>query len=191
MLHEYTLSIESPSLQLSNQEYRDILMNAPIGIFTATPEGKILGMNPAFVGMLDYDSSHELMESVKDIGRQFYADPKARKEMMNCLEKNGEGYKFESRFIRKDGSGYPQGLPGNETLIESRILAVADVVEAMMSHRPYRPARAIDTALHEIEGNRGVLYDTDVTDACLKLFREKDFQFRESLSADDLPHLMR
>ncbi|MDD5039303.1 MAG: PAS domain-containing protein [Dehalococcoidales bacterium] len=98
MLHEYTLSIESPSLQLSNEEYRDILMNAPIGIFTATPEGKILGMNPAFVGMLGYDSSHELIESVEDIGRHLYADPEARKEMMNCLEKNGGNCKFESRL---------------------------------------------------------------------------------------------
>jgi len=485
MLHEHALSTASSSLQLSNQEYHDILMNAPIGIFTATPDGKILGMNPAFVGMIGYESSHELIESVEDIGRQLYADPEARKEMVNCLGKNGGSCKFESRFIRKegslfwasnsvrvvkdedgnllyyqsfladitelkqrqeklekseqkyrflteevsdtiwtlgpdmkpnyvslnssrvlgftpeerlnqhlsemvtpetysrimdvfarelekdekgnpnpnrtiniemeyyhkdghtvwlenkvhairdregrieglhgisrditerkkmeedlkksverlrrglratvqaiaatveardpytaghqrrvadlaraiatemtltkeeingirtaaiihdlgkisipaellskpgiltelefcliknhpqaghnilkdidfpwpvarmvlehhermDGSGYPHGLQGNETLIESRILAVADVVEAMASHRPYRPARTIDTALHEIDGNRGVLYDTDVTNACLKLFREKDFQFRESLPADDLPHL--
>ena len=104
MLHEHALSTASSSLQLSNQEYRDILMNAPIGIFTATPEGKILGMNPAFVGMLGYDSSHELIESVEDIGRQLYADPEARKEMVHCLEKNGGSCKFESRFIRKDGS---------------------------------------------------------------------------------------
>ncbi len=487
MLHEHALSTASSSLQLSNQEYHDILMNAPIGIFTATPEGKILGMNPAFVGMLGYDSPHELIESVEDIGRQLYADPEARKKMMNCLEKSGEGYRFESRFIRKDGSlfwasntarvvkddngnllyyqsfladitelkqrqeklekserkyrflteevpdtiwtlgpdmkpryvslnsskvlgfspeerlnqhlsemvtpetyartmdvfarelkkeetgnpdpdrtitiemeyyhkdghtvwlenkihairdnegrveglhgisrditahkkmeadlkksferlrrglratvqaiaatveardpytaghqrrvadlaraiatemkltreeingirtgaiihdlgkisipaellskpgmltelefcliknhpqagynilkdmdfpwpvarmilehhermdgsGYPHGLQGNEMLIESRILAVADVVEAMASHRPYRSARGVDTALHEIEGNRGVLYDTDVADACLALFREKDFQFRERLPADDPLDLMR
>jgi len=64
-------------------------------------------------------------------------------------------------------------------------------VEAMASHRPYRASLGIDMSLNEIEKNRGVLYDTDVTDACLKLFREKDFQFRETLSADDLPHLMR
>jgi len=76
---------------------------------------------------------------------------------------------------RIDGSGYPQGLKGNEILIEARVLAVADVVEAMASHRPYRPALGIDAALKEIEENRGVLYDNTVVDACLILFREKGF----------------
>ncbi|MDP3097621.1 MAG: response regulator [Syntrophales bacterium] len=77
---------------------------------------------------------------------------------------------------RMDGSGYPQGLPGDKLLIESRIIAVADVVEAMASHRPYRPGLGIDAALEEIEKNRGVLYDNTVADACLRLFREKGFQ---------------
>ncbi|PJC76342.1 MAG: hypothetical protein CO013_00420 [Syntrophobacterales bacterium CG_4_8_14_3_um_filter_58_8] len=77
---------------------------------------------------------------------------------------------------RINGAGYPQGLKGDEILIEARILAVADVVEAMASHRPYRPARGIDAALEEIEKNRGVLYDNAVADACLRLFREKGFK---------------
>jgi len=77
---------------------------------------------------------------------------------------------------RINGSGYPQGLKGDEILIEARILAVADVVEAMASHRPYRPALGIDAALEEIEKNRGVLYDDTVADACLRLFREKGFR---------------
>jgi PAS domain S-box-containing protein/putative nucleotidyltransferase with HDIG domain len=77
---------------------------------------------------------------------------------------------------RINGSGYPQGLKGDEILIEARILAVADVVEAMASHRPYRPGLGIDAALEEIEKNRGVLYDDTVADACLRLFREKGFQ---------------
>jgi len=76
---------------------------------------------------------------------------------------------------RMDGSGYPRKLKGDEILLEARIMAVADVVEAMASHRPYRPALGIDAALEEIENNRGVLYDADVVDACLRLFREKDF----------------
>lgn len=75
-----------------------------------------------------------------------------------------------------DGSGYPKGLKGDEILIESRILAVADVVEAISSHRPYRPSLGINVALEEIEKNRGVLYDSDVVDVCLKLFREQGFQ---------------
>ena len=78
---------------------------------------------------------------------------------------------------RMDGSGYPAGLSGEEILLEARILAVADVVEAMASHRPYRPARGMDKALEEISQNRGVLYDPKVVDVCLKLFTEKGFKF--------------
>lgn len=78
---------------------------------------------------------------------------------------------------RMNGSGYPQGLSGKEILLEARILAVADVVEAMASHRPYRPARGIDKALEEISQNRGVLYDPEAVDACLRLFTKKGFKF--------------
>jgi len=77
-----------------------------------------------------------------------------------------------------DGSGYPQGLSGNDILLEARILAVADVVEAMSSHRPYRPALGIDKALDEISKNKGTLYDAEVVDACLKLFQEKEYQLK-------------
>jgi PAS domain S-box-containing protein/putative nucleotidyltransferase with HDIG domain len=73
---------------------------------------------------------------------------------------------------RVDGSGYPQGLKGGSILLESRITAVADIVEAMASHRPYRPALGIGVALQEIERGRGIQYDVAVADACLKLFRE-------------------
>ncbi len=78
---------------------------------------------------------------------------------------------------RLDGSGYPQGLAGEEIRLEARILAVADVVEAMASFRPYRPAHGIDKALEEISQNRGVLYDPEVVDVCLRLFTEKGFKF--------------
>ena len=76
-----------------------------------------------------------------------------------------------------DGSGYPQGLKENDILIESRILTVADVVEAIASHRPYRPALGLEKALEEISTNKGVLYDSAVVDVCLRLFREKGFKF--------------
>jgi HD-GYP domain-containing protein (c-di-GMP phosphodiesterase class II) len=78
---------------------------------------------------------------------------------------------------RLDGSGYPQGLKGDEISLEARILAVADVVEAMASHRPYRPGLGLDKALEEIRQNRGVLYDPQAVDICLRLFREKGFSF--------------
>jgi PAS domain S-box-containing protein len=80
---------------------------------------------------------------------------------------------------RIDGSGYPLGLKGDVMLLESRIMAVADVVEAMSSHRPYRPGLGIDKALAEIERGLGTAYDADVADACLRLFREKRYQLPE------------
>lgn len=76
---------------------------------------------------------------------------------------------------RMNGSGYPNNLKGDDILLEARIIAVADVVEAISSHRPYRPTLGIDFALEEISQNRGILYDPDAVDACLKLFREKNF----------------
>ena len=78
---------------------------------------------------------------------------------------------------RVDGSGYPRGLKGDELLLEARIICVADVVEAIASHRPYRPARGIAVALDEIERNRGVLYDPEAVDACVRLFKEKAYRF--------------
>jgi PAS domain S-box-containing protein/putative nucleotidyltransferase with HDIG domain len=78
---------------------------------------------------------------------------------------------------RMDGSGYPKGARGDGLLLESRILAVADVVEAIASFRPYRPELGIDAALAEIWAGRGVLFDGDVVDACTRQFRERDFAF--------------
>jgi putative nucleotidyltransferase with HDIG domain len=78
---------------------------------------------------------------------------------------------------RINGSGYPQGLSGPDILVEARILGVADVVETMASHRPYRPSIGIDKALEEIETRRGALYDPDAAEACLRLIRHKGFEF--------------
>jgi len=80
---------------------------------------------------------------------------------------------------RMDGSGYPNGLTGDKILPESRILAVADVVEAMETHRPYRPSLGLEKALDEIAKNRGRLYDPEIVDACLRLFREKGYVIRD------------
>lgn len=78
---------------------------------------------------------------------------------------------------RIDGSGYPLGLAGDKIVFEARIICVADVVETMASHRPYRPSIGMDKALEEITKNRGVLYDPRVVDACLKIFKEKNYRF--------------
>jgi response regulator RpfG family c-di-GMP phosphodiesterase len=78
---------------------------------------------------------------------------------------------------RLDGSGYPQGLKADEILLESRILAVADVVEAMSSHRPYRASKGIDEALDEVLSNSGTLYDAEAVEACVSLFHHEGYQF--------------
>ena len=79
---------------------------------------------------------------------------------------------------RLDGSGYPQGLKGDAILLEARILAVADVVEAISAHRPYRPGLGIEVALAEITKQRGVHYDPRVVDACVALFREQHYSLK-------------
>ncbi len=76
---------------------------------------------------------------------------------------------------RLDGSGYPRGLRGGEILLEAQIVSVADAVEAIASHRPYRPALGLEAALEEIEWKKGVFYDARIVDACVRLFREKGF----------------
>jgi HD-GYP domain-containing protein (c-di-GMP phosphodiesterase class II) len=84
---------------------------------------------------------------------------------------------------RLDGSGYPQGLAGDDILLEARIVGVADVVETMSSHRPYRPSRGLDSALEEISTHRGILYDRDAVDACLTLMQEGRFAFTSPVFA--------
>ena len=81
---------------------------------------------------------------------------------------------------RLDGSGYPQGLAGDAILLEARILAVADTVEAMASHRPYRPGKPLETALAEITNQQGKKYDADAVAACRALFREEGFAWESA-----------
>jgi HD-GYP domain-containing protein (c-di-GMP phosphodiesterase class II) len=76
---------------------------------------------------------------------------------------------------RMNGSGYPQGLTGDQILPEAKILAVADVLESMASYRPYRPALGTDKAIAELEANSGKLYDPDVVNALVRLVREKNY----------------
>lgn len=83
---------------------------------------------------------------------------------------------------RLDGSGYPNGLIGDDIMLESRVIYVADVVEAMSSHRPYRPALGIQKALDELEKNKGQLYDAHIVVACLTLFNKDNFEFEKKTS---------
>lgn len=85
---------------------------------------------------------------------------------------------------RMDGSGYPNGLVGKNILLEARILGIADVVEAMTSRRPHRPALGISNALGELVQNKGILYDPEAVEACVKLFTEKGFAFAGGFSGE-------
>jgi len=78
---------------------------------------------------------------------------------------------------RENGSGYPRGLKGKEIMLEAKIIGVADVAEAMSSHRPYRAALGIKSAIDEITKNKGKLYDPMVADACIKVMSRKNFDF--------------
>jgi len=88
---------------------------------------------------------------------------------------------------RLDGSGYPKGLKGDEILIEAQILMVADVVEAMSSHRPYRPALGLEFAINEIENNSGILYNKDIVNACISLFELENYQLDDKQYPIHLP----
>ena len=84
---------------------------------------------------------------------------------------------------RLDGSGYPDGLSGDDIIPEARILSVADVVEAMSSHRPYRPALGLEYALEEIKRGSGTLYDSDVVAACLRILGKNETDFNEIMAS--------
>jgi PAS domain S-box-containing protein len=147
--------------------------------------------------------SHDKIEAIRmasaihDIGKisipsEILCKPAILSDLEFSLVKNHPFYSYEiikevespwpladivyQHHERLNGSGYPRGLKNGDILIESRILAVADVVEAMISYRPYRPALGMEIALAEIENNAGILYDRNAVDACLRLFREKNFQ---------------
>jgi HD-GYP domain-containing protein (c-di-GMP phosphodiesterase class II) len=81
---------------------------------------------------------------------------------------------------RLDGSGYPNGLKGDAIILEARILAVADVIESMSSHRPYRPALGLDAALAQVRQEAGTKLDAQVVDACERVFREQGFSFAKA-----------
>jgi len=89
---------------------------------------------------------------------------------------------------RMDGSGYPNGLKDEEILIQAKVLYIADIVEAMSSDRPYRPALGTEKALNELNENRGILYNEEIVDACLKLFIEDNFKFEEKSNEELVIH---
>ena len=109
----------------------------------------------------------EYVKTHAEQGYQIFQDVKFSLPIAEIIREHHE---------RMDGSGYPQGLKGEEILLEARILAVADVLEAMASHRPYRASLGLEEAINEIESHRGQHFDPEVVDAMLRLFREKGYQ---------------
>lgn len=126
----------------------------------------------------------EILSKPGDLTELEFAVIKTHPQAAYDILKNIESFEEIAEIVlqhheRMNGSGYPFGLPGEETLLEARILAVSDVIEAMSSHRPYRPALGLDKALEEIKQNSGTLYDPDVVSTCLRVFTEKGFEFED------------
>jgi PAS domain S-box-containing protein/putative nucleotidyltransferase with HDIG domain len=169
--------------------------------YTAGHQHRVTQLAAAIAKEMNFDDGHikaiQTAGMLHDIGKiyvpaEFLSRPgRISTHELNVLRDHSEaGYEilknieFEHPIAdivyehheRMDGSGYPRGISGDQILIDARIIAVADVVESMASHRPYRPSLGIAKALNEIQKNRGTLYDRDVVDICLKLFNEKGFR---------------
>ena len=123
-----------------------------------------------------FDREFALVKSHPEVGYQILRDVKLPWPVADIVYQHHE---------HMDGSGYPQGLKGDEILLEARIVCVADVVEAMACHRPYRPAKGIKKALEEIEKHKGTYYDPKVVDACTHLFRVKNFTFEKIVDLEE------
>lgn len=119
-----------------------------------------------------FDTEFALVKSHSEVGYEILKDIKFPWPVSQIVHQHHE---------HLDGSGYPHGLQEKDILIESKIVCVADVIEAMACHRPYRPAKGIKKALKEIEKHKGIYYDPRVVEACLRLFNENKFSFEEKL----------
>lgn len=117
------------------------------------------------------DIEYQIIQTHVESGCKIIEDIKFPIEVHNIVAQHHE---------RLDGTGYPNGLKGSEICIESRIVSVADVVEAMCNNRPYRPAVGINAALEEIDRFKGTKYDSNIVEICIKLFKEKNFKFQDN-----------
>ncbi len=115
-----------------------------------------------------FDTEFALVKSHPEVGYNILKDVKLPWPVAQIIHQHHE---------HLDGSGYPRGLKGDDILLEARIVCVADVVEAIAGHRPYRPAKGIKKALEEIEKHKGIFYDPKIVDACIRVLHNKKFQF--------------
>ena len=173
--------IEMRDPYTSGHERRVARLASNIAIEIQLPEEKVDEINTAAI-IHDIGKIQVPAEILSKLSKVEYSILKAHCLAGYDILKNIEfPYPIGSWILehheRVNGSGYPNSLTGENISLEAKIIAVADVVEAMASHRPYRPALGIDKALEEISQNKGVLYDAKVVDACLKLFAEGRFKF--------------
>lgn len=207
--HEYKKQLEETNITLVKRIQQSIRTISRIGelrdVYTAGHQKRVSELSCAIAKEMGL--SDDLIENISlgalihDIGKICIASEILNKpgnitdleyQMLQTHVEQGYSVLSEIDFSDKikmmiyqhherlDGSGYPQKLKGEQIILESRILAVADVVEAMTSHRPYRPALGIEMAMNEIAANRGTKFDPNVVDVCMKLFSEK-WSFSEQI----------
>jgi len=183
IIHVMVLMIESRDPYTAGHQQRVALLASALAQEMGLSEQQIEGVKMASL--------------IHDIGKisvpsEILSKPGKMSEIEYCLVKTHpqSGYEILKTITlpwpiaqivlqhheRLDGSGYPLGLKDKEILLEAKIIGVADVVEAMASHRPYRPALGIEKALEEISQKKGILYSPEVVDICIKLFTEKGFK---------------
>ena len=165
--------------------------NAITGICIVDTSGNVVEINQAFCDMLGYTRAELMHRNICDWEARYACHGLRRDGTYVDADIDGCLATYRGRPVivgvltvlqhheRLDGSGYPRGLQGEAILLEARIIAVADTLEAMASHRPYRPALGLARALEEIHAGRGSRYDPQVVDACLVLFQEKHYRLPE------------
>ncbi|HHY28226.1 MAG TPA: HD domain-containing protein [Desulfitobacterium dehalogenans] len=151
-------------MKLSVEAINNLSMAAAIHDIGKIYIGTDILNKPGVLTQLEY----QMLQTHVEVGYEIIKDFKLPWKIPKIVSQHHE---------RLDGSGYPKGLTSSQILLESKILAVADVVEAMNSHRPYRPALGIEAALQEICGFRGEKYDSEVVEHCVRLFKDKHFDF--------------
>jgi len=176
--------IEAKDPYTSDHQHRVCQLAVPLARELGLPEDKIEGIRIASlihdIGKIGLPTDI-LSKPTKLIDIEFSLIKNHSQIGYNILKSIDFSYPVAQIVLQHhekiNGSGYPNKLKGDKIMLEAKIIGVADVVEAMSSFRPYRPALSIDKALEEISQNKGILYDPEVVDACIKLFKEKGFKF--------------
>lgn len=151
-------------MKLSVEAINNLSMAAAIHDIGKIHIGTDILNKPGVLTQLEY----QMLQTHVEAGYEIIKDAKLPWKIPKIISQHHE---------RLDGSGYPRGLTSSQLLLESKILAVADVVEAMHSHRPYRPALGIEAALQEIRKFKGIKYDSEVVEHCVRIFRDSHFDF--------------